>query len=267
MIPCTGEFQLNISSNWTVVTQDNPDVVVSRLTDGLLVGSINNAVGSFYASVSTLKPSSSHQIFQFYTVFTESKSIIPKTFRPGNNGLLTWEDKEEKQIEVSWKPVEDASGKPIEQGITYHIYFSEESSSNILTSCGTHYYSTLEKVQHLESTTNFSAVVDLPSIKGFINVIADVPRNSSSPLKEIIYDPMEVISIGSPSAEDLLIFWLLATLLFLSVAVAIYFYRKKLAADSLLRYEMNDVRNMANMSSLSEMQNIKRKDPYEKLST
>ena len=267
VIPCTGEYQLNISSNWTVVNQDNPEVVVSRLTDGLLVGSINNAVGSFYASVTTLKTSSSLQIFQFYTVFTEAKSVIPKTFRPGNNGLLTWEGKEEKQIEVSWEPVEDDSGKPIEKGTTFNVYFSEESSSNMLTSCGTHYYTARKKVKHLKSTEDLSALITLPSDKGFINVIALVPRNSSSPLKEIIYDPMEVLLIGRPSGRGLLIFWLLATLLFVAVVVAIYFYRKKVAADSMLRYEMSDVRNMASISSQSEMQSIKRKDPYERLST
>ena len=267
VIPCTGEYQLNISSNWTMITQDSPDVVVNRLTDGLLIGSINNAQGSYYASVTTLKPSSTLQIFQFYTVFSESKTNIPKAFRPGNNGLLTWEGKEERKIEVSWKAVEDDSGKQVSQVTTYNIYFSEESSNSMLTACGTHYYAARKKVKHLKSTTDLSAVVKLPHDKGFINVIAHVPRNSTSPIKEIIYDPMEVLIIGRPTGRGLLIFWLLATLLFVAIILAIYLYKKKVAADTRLNYEMNDVRNLGNISSQAEMQNIKRKDPYEKLST
>jgi hypothetical protein len=266
VIPCTGEYQLNISSNWTIFSQNNPDVVVSRMVDGLLIGSINNAQGSYYASVTNLKKSSEMQIFQFYTVFTEKKNTVPKVYKPGNNGLLTWEVKEEKNVEISWKAVEDDTGKEIEKGTVYNVYFSEQSTNNLITACGTHYYSARKKVKLLKTTSDLSAEVKLPKEKGFINVIAHVPRNSSSPIKEIIYDPMEVLIIGRPTGRGLLIFWLLATLLFVAVVFAIYLYRKKVAADTRLRYEMSDVRNMASVPQ-SEMQSIKRKDPYERLST
>ena len=267
VIPCTGEYQLNISSNWTLITQDSPDVVVNRLTDGLLIGSINNAQGSFYASVTALQPSSKLNIFQFYTVFTESKKDIPKAYRPGNNGLLTWEVKEEREIKVSWSQLEEDSGIPVHGATTYSIYFSEEESRNMLTACGTHYYAARKLVKLLKSTSNLAAVVKLPKEKGFINVIAHVLRDSPSPIKEIIYDTTEVLIIGRPTGRGLLIFWLLATLLFIAVVLSIYLYKKKESAQRKLRYEMNDVRNLGNISSQAEMQNIKRKDPYEKLST
>ncbi|OMJ80277.1 hypothetical protein SteCoe_19538 [Stentor coeruleus] len=110
--------------------------------------------------------------------------------------------------------------------------------------------------------------VEIDHDKGFINVIAELPKSSVSPLKEVVYDPTEVLIADRPphSGRGLLIFWVLATLLLISVATSIYFYKKKKRVENVLNYEMNDVRNVASIPAPGEEKaGIIRKDPYSSL--
>lgn len=267
VVPCFGDFKMQISSNWTVISQDNPDVVTTRLTDGMLMGSINNAAGNYYISITALHPTNRIQVYQFFSAFYPAKAEIFKTFKPGNNGMITWENKKEKKILLSWKPVEDDSGKAVKEDIVYNVYFTKDKDVKLVTACGIHYYAARKTVVALGSTKENSLEVKMTGKKGFFNVIAQLPRDSKSPLKEVVYDPMEVVLNNVPDGKGLLVFWLLATLLFLAVVASIYLYQKKRRAESRLRYELSDIRSLATVTPSSELQEIRKRDPYERLSS
>lgn len=265
--PCIGDFKLEISSNWTIVFQDTPDVVVNRLTDGVIEGSINNANGRYYISVSTLKPLDyEYQIFELLTIFTKVGDPPFKRLNPGKNGILTWTSKAEREVEISWAPVESGEGVPqTDIQTTYQVYFTEENNHDLISACAIHYFHSRNKIQFLGDTKDTSIVVKLPEEKGFINVIAMLPKDAKSPIKEITYDPTEVLLTSPPESMGLLLFWVLATLLFLAVVASIYFYKKKKRAETILNYEMSDVRNVASVTSNVE-KGGNRHDPYAPLS-
>ena len=266
VVPCIGDFRLEISSNWTIVFQETPDVVVNRMTDGIIEGAINNAIGRYYISVSTLMPLDyEFQIFELMTLFTKSGESPPKQISPGKDGILTWSSKDQDHIILSWEPVENEDRTPVENsGAEYKVFFSEEKYNNLVTSCEIHYFHSRNKIKFLGSTGDNMMELELPSDRGFINVVAVLPKNSNSPIKEIVYDPTEVLIGGPPQTGGLLLFWILATLLFLAVVASVYFYKKKKRAENILNYEMSDVRNVASVTS--HLEKPGRADPYAPLS-
>ncbi|OMJ70119.1 hypothetical protein SteCoe_31973 [Stentor coeruleus] len=266
VIPCIGDFKLEISSNWTLVMQENPDVTVARMTDGVISGTITNADGRYYVSVSTTNTSiPGAQIYELLSVFTKHGDYLYKRLNPGNNGLLTWERKEKRNIIISWSPLENDTIPVKDSGAEYKVYFTKNKHKNMISACGIHFYQSRGEVKYLGSTGENSLEVELPNEKGFINIIAILPQSSKSPLKEIVYDPTEVlITDGPPNGGGLLIFWILATLLFIAVATSIYFYKKKKRIENVLNYEMSDVRNVASVTQY--VSETPRKDPYAQLS-
>ncbi|OMJ88503.1 hypothetical protein SteCoe_9537 [Stentor coeruleus] len=267
VIPCIGDFKLEISSNWTLVMQETSDVAVSRMTDGIISGTINNADGRYYISVSSIDPSiPGAQIYELLSVFTKRGDPILKKLNPGKNGLLLWERKEKKNIIISWYPLENDTTPVKDSGAEYKVYFTKTKHTSMVTACGIHFYQSRGEVKYLGSTTETNIEVKLPDEKGFINIIAILPKSSTSPIKEIVYDPTEVlISDGPPNGGGgLLIFWILATLLFIAVVTSIYFYKKKKRIENVLNYEMSDVRNVASVTQY--VSESPRKDPYAPLS-
>ena len=267
VIPCNGEFKLEISSNWTIINQEAPDVSLNRLTDGVIEGSISNANGRYFISVSTLTdiPGQS-QIYELLTVFTKAGDPIHKRAIPGKNGILTWTSNNPDHITVSWNPVENDDRTVIKDtDIEYKVYFTKDKHTRMISACGIHHFESQNEIFLLGSTTENSLEVEVPENKGFINVIAVLSGKNPSPLKEIIYDPTEIMLMTPPQPGALLIFWVLATLLFLAVTTSIYFYRKKKRAEQNLAYEMSDLRHIASVTSIDKDPS-KRKDRYAPLS-
>jgi hypothetical protein len=198
------------------------------------------------------------------SIFTEQGKPAPKKLNPGKNGLLTWSFKKDKNIIVSWNSVENDTTAVDDSGAEYKVYYSHQKEFSMISACAVHYYQSREKIQFLGATKENALEVTLPHSKGFINVIAVLPRTSASPIKEIVYDPTEVLISKAPrTGGGLLLFWILAVSLFVAVAVAIYFWKKKRRVETILNYEMSDVRNVASVASpIGE----KRNDPYSALS-
>jgi hypothetical protein len=90
VIPCIGDFKLEISNNLSVIMQDVPDVSVTRLTDGVIFGSIANANGKYFVSISGIGPSTKDPLlYEMLTIFTKSGDSPRKRLNPGKNGLLS----------------------------------------------------------------------------------------------------------------------------------------------------------------------------------
>jgi hypothetical protein len=266
VIPCIGDFKLEISNNWNVLMQEMPDVSVTRLTDGIIVGSVNNANGRYFVSVSALKPDNTDiLVYELITTFTNNGDPEPKRLYPGNNGILSWLPKDSKFVTISWSPIEnqDSSVAP-ESGVEYRVYFTKDKSSNLLSACGLHYYQSRNFVEVIGTTKTTSIQVELPANKGFVNVVGALPKNSPFIIKEIVYDPTEISLAPPPGGYGLLVFWILAALLFGAIITSIYFYKKKKRAENILNYEMSDIRNVASVTS--DKNNEKRSDPYAPLS-
>jgi hypothetical protein len=266
VIPCIGQFKLEISSNWTIASQDIPDIVAPGLIDGVLAGSVNHALGSYYLTVSVSGQKVETSVYEFMTVFTKSGETAKKPYKPGNSGLLQWKDlKKQKKVRVSWQGLVDDNGKSVNETVDYRVYFTEKEEGQLLTACGILYHATFAKVKFLGVSKTDTLDVHLPSRKGFINVLAMVNKNSNSAIKRVVYDPTEVsISKNRPPRDIKLLFFLLVTLLILALATSIYFYKKKKKAENILNFEMNDVRNVAGMTN-AEVPG-KRPDPYSPLS-
>ena len=129
----------------------------------------------------------------------------------------------------------------------------------MVTACGIHYYQSRGKIKFLGATKDTSIQVRLPSDTGYINIVAALPRSHSSPLKEIVYDPTEVLIARPPASIESFWFWVLAFLLFIAVVVSIYLYKKKKKVETILNYELEDVRNVASVASPKKGD---RNDPY-----
>lgn len=264
IVPCVGEFKLEISSNWTLVNNDNPDITTVNLVNGILMGSMNNANGNYYITVSNRKPTNKVQIYEIFSTFTPIGHIVPSQLKPGKNGLITWELEGDNEVEISWNPVEDDNGVANQSLIIYRVYFTRNKDINMISSCSIHFYSSRSQVRLLGTSETTSLKVKIKDKTGFVNVIAYLPRNHRSPIKQVVYDPTEIVSSNSlQDKRTYVVFWLLAALLIVSSLVAYYFYKRKRAVETKLTYEMSDVRNIASVSS-PEL--VKRNDPYSQLS-
>ena len=265
VLPCLGEFKLEISSNWTVLNQETSDIVVSRMTDGVLAGSVNHAQGTYFMTVSAIGSSPDISVYEFMTVFTSAGAKAKRPYKPGNSGLIEWKDlKEHRKIRVSWEGLEDEQGQIVNETVEYRVYFTPETESELITACGVLYHSTFGKVKYLGVTKSNSIEIELPHPKGFINVLAMLSKSTESALKSIIYDPTEISIPGHKPPRDVeLLFELLVALLLLAIATAVYFYKKNKKTQNILNFEMNDVRNVANVTNSPEMG--KRPDPYSSL--
>lgn len=262
VIPCIGEFKLEISSNWTILNQETSDIISNRMTEGVLTGSINHAQGIYFMTVSTLASTTDISVYEFMTIFTRSGEKAKRPYKAGNNGLIEWKDlKKDRRIKVSWEILQDEQNQPVNETVEYRVYFTPEKESELLTACGILYHSTFGKVKYLGVTKSNSLEIVLPDQKGFVNVLAMLSKSTESALKRIIYDPTEISIPGHRTPRDVkMLFVLLVALLLLAVATSVYFYKKKKKAENVLNFEMNDVRNVANVTNSPEM--VKRPDPY-----
>ena len=216
--------------------------------------------------MSSLKPMDlEFQIFELLTIFTKTGEAPPRQISPGKDGILRWTAKDEDHIVLAWDPVESEDSTPVENsGAEYKVYFSEEQHDTLRSSCGIHYFHSRNKIKYIGTTENTQMELELPSSRGFINLLAVLPKDSNSPIKEIVYDPTEVLLSGPTEAGGLLLFWVLAILLFIAVVASVYFYKKKKRAEHILHYEMSDVRNIATVTS--QFEKPRRADPYAPLS-
>mmetsp|Transcript_16761 Transcript_16761/g.16657 ORF Transcript_16761/g.16657 Transcript_16761/m.16657 type:complete len:1644 (-) Transcript_16761:43-4974(-) len=254
VIPCEGKLKLEISSNWTLISQEAPDVYVGSLTDGRIQGSINNALGTYYVTVSlveTLK----NATFQMTTIFTKAGDQAPKNLAPGHDGLLKWERKDGKKIKVIWSPIEYEGGRPYEtpKSVEYHVIFTDDEDVQMMTACGMHTAANAGRAKYVGSLYGSEAnelEVDLPSNIGFINVIAVAQGAKNMMLGLVVYDPTQIVLTRRRNhGIGQIIFWGAALILLGSVFTAIYFYRKFKKVKQELQYEMTDVRNVASVSS------------------
>ena len=265
VIPCIGEFKLEISSNWTLVTQDMPDIVVNRLTEGTLAGSIYNADGIYYATVSKYKDFETEGIFLLFNEFTRQGEKRKTLYKPGNNGLIKWSNHRDRDIQVSWTGLEDDNGHTVNETIVYEIYFTTLEENSMLTSCSIiyNYYYNDDKTRLIGSVVNDTKFdVTIPERKGYINVLAMLGNRTESLFNYIVYDPTEVLAENGRGAGrgSMLLFLLLAVLLVLATGTSYYYYKKKKQAENILDFEMNDVRNVASVPPNPEAE--KKANPY-----
>mmetsp|Transcript_5874 Transcript_5874/g.5763 ORF Transcript_5874/g.5763 Transcript_5874/m.5763 type:complete len:692 (-) Transcript_5874:3-2078(-) len=255
LIPCAEDLKLEISSNWTMASDEDPEIIVERKMDGKIIGMINNAKGRYFITVSAMnKNTDSTQNYQLSTVFTKQGQIAPKHIVPGNNGLIKWERLTKYLVVASFDPIEYQDGTPIENpnNIEYHIYFSKVSPNLIETTCDIQTSHKFSKALHYGTVTGKNEIrFIIKEKRGFINILAINPSQERIYSKYVSYDPTEIYieSEFEGQGVGIYIFWIVCALLLASLMGSLYFYRKMKRANRRLEYEMADVRNIGSISS------------------
>ena len=270
-IPCGGKIKLEVSSNWTLANEDIPDVEVTRMTDGRIIGSINHAKGKYFVTVSSLMNSQlfNGSSYQLTSRFTKQGDPTQPLISPGNEGILSWERKGGSKVELKWNPVYYENGKPYQEEVEYRVYFTDEEKANMVTTCGMYSAELLGIATSLKNTHKTQVTVELPEEKGFVNVMAVLPESQNMLLRYVSYDPTEVVVSAGHRGIGATVFWVVAVLLFVSIMVTALLYKKFRTVQQQLEYEMSDVRNVASVSSgnlnASNLSAAQRKQAYNPL--
>ena len=93
VVPCGGIQKLEISSEESLTNLMNPDVFVSRLTNGVIVGVVNNAKNQYFVTVyseNLLEQGSSYMIVSFLNGYGKYLEVVA-----GNDGKISFEVKNE----------------------------------------------------------------------------------------------------------------------------------------------------------------------------
>ncbi|CAG9324585.1 unnamed protein product [Blepharisma stoltei] len=253
IIPCEGAVKMEISSNWTMLSQDGPDVVVTRPADGRIVGDINNAQGKYFVTVSQLNANTStgNTTYQIIAKVVKPGQTKDKLVIPGHDGLIESTRIGRDVLSLFWEPPvyenNDAYEKSSE--VVYEIFFTPNEEELMSTACGM-YYSWIHNRsiwlgESGAGNTTFEA--EFPESDGILNIIAVLPVHDQNWLHYIPYDPISV-SRGSPPPHHWIwrfVIWGSASILVVAVALAFIFYKKYRRSQKRLEYEMTDVRNVA----------------------
>jgi hypothetical protein len=255
--PCVGKVSLGISSNF--MPFNDPDLVVSRITDGTLVATVPHASGQYYITVNELAPSTYFEgaSYQLTTKLTQAGQTQQQSMVPGDNGQIQWEVAGKGEIKLSWGAATYENDKPIDLArdpVVYRVYYTHKSEIKMLTACEMHAGELLDLVENALSDGFTKAT----SVKGDIevdlkflgNVVAYLRRGEGGMLEHVVYNPTEVyLPSAHPEGVGLLVFVIITGALIMSLGVVFYVYRKYKHLQSRLEYEMTDVRNLAGHNS------------------
>jgi hypothetical protein len=270
LIPCTGEFILDLSSLWNQASSESPDFFTSTTTNGVLYGFVNNAEGSYFLTISTKKEILYENVnfeYRLLTFFTPAGESFPKVYVPGGEGLVSWNRVKGSGVSLQWKPVEDQDGKKEGFQVEYIVYFLDFKQFNKLTSqepslamqSACPYQSGLIKDSYSCQITgeNNAICKKLPKDKGFVVVIGFV---NGSIWDSVVYDITEVSVefLEIVGYRNLLGFWIVVVLFLITVLLAMFFWRRSKLKDTILNYEMSDISNAGTVKKFG----LDQKDNY-----
>jgi hypothetical protein len=275
VVPCAGRVKMEISSNYTIINQNLPDVEVVTLVEGKLSGTINKAKGKYFVTISTLKNSELFEgtSYQISTRFTPKGQRRPGMYVSGNEGFIEWKRSGREEVKLDWSPIEkeDGSTTSFSNQVQYIIYWTKEKIP-MNTACGMYNAVQMGKAFIVDSTTGDTELeVELDNdVYAIVNVVGVIPDEENTLLRYIPYYPLEIDmrTHGRHRGIGLTIFWVVAALLFIALTASIIFYRKFKRVQRKLEYEMTDVRNIAGVSSGSlEFQALSRNANYDPLAS
>jgi hypothetical protein len=256
VVPCAGRVKMEISSNYTIVNQDLPDVEVMSLVEGKLIGTINNAYGKYFVTVRAISDDSwaSEVSYQLTSRFTLKGKRPTTLYVPGNNGFIQWERKGKEKVKLTWGKLEHEDGTPVSLlNIEYLIFWTEDSEIPMNTVCGIYTAAMMDSAD-LKSVIydETSAEISLKFGKKItVNIVGAVPDVDDSLLKYIPYYPIEIDMSARPKSGGVgyTVIWIGAAVIFVALVASFVLYKKYKKVQRRLEYEMTDVRNVAGIST------------------
>ncbi len=158
----------------------------------------------------------------------------------GENVLLTWN----KMMRIK---EDDPSFEPVPASANYTVFYSfnQEDYQKMQSVCYLIHYTNRE-LGHSQINTLQTKLH--PNKKYYMNVLANMPDN-----EQFAYSPFEII-INEKGTSLFVLVLAFILIVFLGYAV-FYLYKKYTVTKKRLDYEMQDVRNMANVSKTDEQIN------------
>ncbi|OMJ77525.1 hypothetical protein SteCoe_22853 [Stentor coeruleus] len=240
VIPCEGMQKLEVSSNWTLANMGIPDISVTRLTDWQLIATLNNAIGRYYITVTSVDDGNFYNAstYLLYSYFTSPN--IHEHLYPGNDGKIDLKQ-ENDGVRMTWQgPVHENRTRFSQGRVIYTVYAIEE---NVLTSACSIMVSAERGKAIKIAETNETSFVFKGKKDTIVNVIATLPVIIKIQ-RYLPYDPIKV-KPGSKKANEAS--WLLVMLCILVLAIIgliFYFVRKTKQIQQQLDIEMTHGRNL-----------------------
>ena len=182
-------------------------------------------------------------------------------------GGLHWEhDPSDSRVNISWsrllKTQENKNSISTDSNANYTVFYSnkKEDQSMMQSVCFLVHNTNREFGQ--TNKTSIKAKMR-PNKYYYVNVLANVPYENA----KFAYTPTEILFEEGGMSKFVIV---LGLILIIFLGYAIYFFYKKYAATKKrLDYEMQDVRNMANVSKsdeqIDDMQKKKQSNKYSTL--
>jgi len=252
VIPCLGEVEFFVSKTIANINDRKYDLKKSEISKGRLFGALERPAGIYYISVRSVGIDNVTEYGQYtiraFSTDTSSAANL-EDFLLGSYGNIQMEYSNNK-VTLSWRPPYIRGAFTPLKKVTYSVYMSSGNEENMNTICGIK-YGNAEKI--LTDILVTSAEYGLKRKKGVtqytFNVLATIHGYNTT----MAYNPitLQVLRDSRPRSRVFIIGAIVAIIIL--VAIAIYFWRKYKAAMKELHYEMNDVRNLGNISAGREM--------------
>ncbi|OMJ79043.1 hypothetical protein SteCoe_21027 [Stentor coeruleus] len=215
--PCVGEFQIEISTNWTIITEQSPQIIVTRLTDGVLFGQVHNAIGKYYITVSKSQQSD----FSVFQILVDTLNL-PRLY-PGNEGYVKW-SKGPDGIFIDWADLEYINHTIFKGETTYRIYFTQNQTKPMLTSCQVFYGAMENTISVIGTSEKTEKTLNIEADNIKIAIVAGIKINEEIALKTIIYNAF-FIDNTSPKEVSHLLLILTLIIIFAVIAIAILYLK------------------------------------------
>ena len=234
LIPCIGEPQLKISSNWTMEHKENPDIIVDRMTDGQYVAVINNANGRYYIEVNhKSKNELSYVISTYYTRSGQRGVVVP-----GNYGKIELEVVD-SGVMVKWKsPVYE--NLTVYDGKVNYIVFKVESN-DLVSACSIMMSRDSGKSIVLKETSQREYIFKGKK-KCFINIIA-VLNGQAGTFRFIPYDTV-VVTPHKEGGPGFVWIWILAVCVGFVLLIVMLMFRRTKSIQRRIDIEMTVGRDL-----------------------
>ena len=187
VIPCVGEVKLEISTNWTIIKEETPDLVIFRMSDGMLFASIKNAIGNYYITVTEILDTK----FALYQMLVDINGL--EKLYSGNDGSIEWNRDAEDDLNFAWKSLEYFNETSYKGDVSYNLYFTEDPNIKMMSTCQIYYGITQGAITLIDNSAIESLTTYIQEQTGNVNIIATVKdKEGAVVLKEIAYEPTSI---------------------------------------------------------------------------
>jgi hypothetical protein len=252
VIPCLGEVEFFVSKNIANINDRKYDLKKAEMAKGKLFGALEKPSGIYYISVRSIGISNTtrygqYTIRAFKTSSGSAENLEDFSLGSYGNIQMTYDN---NKVTLNWgAPYLRGSFTPLDK-VTYSVYMSADREENLNTICGIK-YGNAEKIKTDIRETGAEYV--LKRKKGVTQYTFNVLATMHGFNTTLAYNPitLQVLRDARPRSRT---FMIVAGVAIIGLGIAaIYFWRKYKAAIKELHYEMNDVRNLGNISAGREM--------------